>query len=48
MLYHLLYRTISRFRPSIAFWGVGAAGAVALFFSSVPIFQVSTPTVLAS
>lgn len=35
----VLCRRLSRWRPTLAIWGVGAGVAVALFMSDVPLFQ---------
>lgn len=39
---HITPEKIRKFQPTLVYWGAGAAGAVGLFLSSVPIFKVRT------
>lgn len=32
-------RRLARWRPTLAIWGIGAAGAVSLLMSDVPLYQ---------
>ncbi|KAG7529502.1 hypothetical protein FFLO_05609 [Filobasidium floriforme] len=36
---HITPEKIRKFQPTLMFWGAGAAGAVGLFLSSIPIFK---------
>ena len=36
---HITPEKLRKFQPTLIYWGAGAAGAVGLFLSSVPIFK---------